>query len=135
MVEHGWDAEHRARETYKFIKNVNFANERKWFKPGKELVYIITGYGLIKSSLLRRGLTEDGTCLKCEVEEIVEHLIYDCVLHQNLREGSFSMDRNRMQNLIDNQEMYEWFTLYIKSMFDIRETYLLTTSFVQHTVT
>jgi len=45
-----------AGDTFEFIKDVNFAKERSWFKPSKELVYIITGYGPINSLCIEEVL-------------------------------------------------------------------------------
>lgn len=119
-----WEMESRGRETFKFIKDVQFVDDRKWFKPARELVYIITGYGPIKSSLKKRNLIEDGNCDACGKEETVEHMIYDCNLYRDIRTRNI-MDKQNMQDLINNQEIYEQFTHYVKNLFEIKSTYLL----------
>lgn len=119
-----WETETRGRDTYKFISDVNFVKERRWFKPARELVYIVTGYGSIKSSLNKRGLIEDENCDACGEEETVKHMLYDCVLYEDIREGNINLYRHNMHDLIDDQETYGRFSNYVKSLFEIRRTYL-----------
>jgi len=80
-----WIEETRGRATFDFIKDVNFAKSRSWFKPSRELVYIITGYGPINSSLYKRGAAEDDSCKYCGEEETVDHIIYSCEIYEDLR--------------------------------------------------
>lgn len=111
-----WETESRGRERYKFIGNVQFVRNRKWFKPPKELVYIITGYGPIKSSLNRRGLTQDKNCVACEEEETVEHMVFDCQLYNGIKIENFNTDRQNISALIDDQAKYEQFSHYVKTI-------------------
>lgn len=119
-----WETEGRGRDTYRFIRKVDFVRERKWFRPCRELVYLITGYGPIRATLYRRGLEEEKDCAECAVEETVEHMLYDCPIYAEDRFAGLIGGRGREEELISEEANFRRLTKYAKSVFRRRETYL-----------
>jgi len=119
-----WDEETRGRITFEFIKDVGFVNNRRWFKPSRELVYIITGYDPINSSLYRRGAVEDNSCPFCGEEETVDHIIYFCALYDDLRRQDLKINDLQKLEMIECEVNYNKFLHFIKDIFERRNTYL-----------
>jgi len=119
-----WDVKTRGRVTFDFIKDVDFANKRRWFRPSRELVYIITGYGPINSSLYKRGTVEDDSCPFCGAEETVDHIIYSCYMYDDLRRQDLKINNLQKLEMIESEENYIKFLHLIKDMFQRRNTYL-----------
>lgn len=113
-----WDGETRGRNTYSFIKDVSFVRERSWFRPCRETIYVLTGYGPINSTLFKRGITEDCGCAACGEEETVDHMIFDCTLYRGLRDDQLELDRSEKSKLIDTEPSYKKFNSYTRSIFE-----------------
>lgn len=75
----------KEEEKHSFINNVKFVRDNNWFRPCKEVTYLITAYGPINVTLYERGISEEENCFKCGVREIVDHIIFDCDLYRDLR--------------------------------------------------
>ncbi|CAK9811752.1 Retrovirus-related Pol polyprotein from type-1 retrotransposable element R1 (Fragment) [Anthophora quadrimaculata] len=116
-----WDSDKNGRHTYKFMPKVNLANELNWFKPNKEMTYLITGYGPINGTLYNRGLEDDEACSACkEHEETPEHMIFECYAYDEFRSGSTKNIKNKLPDLLNNEEEYKLFQELSKKIFDKR---------------
>lgn len=120
-----WFLEKRGRETYNFIKNVSFVRENGWFRPSREVTYLITAYGPINATLFDRGISEEENCYKCGVRETVDHILFDCDLYQDLRDNWLNVQKNEKHKLIINEEMYVSFSEYARCIFEKRKNYKL----------
>ena len=120
-----WNTEIHGRDTYSFIKNVNFASENQWFNPSRHSVYVLTGYGPFKGTLYKRGLMEEKMCPLCEEnEETIDHILYDCVSYENIRYPELRPTRTNKKKLIESKSNFEKFSQFVKDLFDVREAYL-----------
>lgn len=123
-----WKEDEHGRQTYEFIQRVDYVQKHKWFNPGRNCTYILTGYGPIKSTLFKRGATNDSKCDFCEKEETVTHMLFECENYKEIRE-EFPLlisEKKDLKTLINSKENYEKFTQYINKMFEKRKTYLET---------
>lgn len=68
---------------------------------------------------------QNKNCVACEEEETVEHMVFDCQLYNGIRIENFNTDRQNISALIDDQAKYEQFSNYVKTLFEIRSTYLM----------
>jgi len=82
---------------HKFIPDVNFNHDHKWFQPNKYCVDIITGYGSINKSLFERNnCVPSPRCTNCtEEDEDVEHLLFDYLLYSEIRNQDISTQDSR----------------------------------------
>lgn len=52
-------------------------------------------------------------------------MVFDCQLYNGIRIENFNTDRQNISALIDDQAKYEQFSNYVKTLFEIRSTYLM----------
>lgn len=52
-------------------------------------------------------------------------MVFDCQLYKGIRIENFNTDRQNISALIDDQAKYEQFSNYVKTLFEIRSTYLM----------
>lgn len=120
-----WEMELHGRQTYQFIKNVEFTKRNSWFKPTRECVYIITGYGPINSTLYKRGATENKICPSCKnKEETLRHVLLECPAYQRLRYEELNNYDTNTEVLINTTIQYNKLRAYAQEVFKIRRTYL-----------
>lgn len=110
-----WDEDDHGRVTYKFIKNVKFA-KNEWFSPGRKCIYILTGYGPIKSTLYIRGASTDNKCAFCSEEETIEHMLFKCSEYEEFRYELLYEEENNWINLISNKERFVRFNEYVNDI-------------------
>jgi len=116
-----WNEDTRGRATFDFITDVGFTENRSWLRPSRELVYIITGYGPINSSLYKRGAAEDDSCKYCGEEETVDHIIYYCGLYDELRNQDLKIGDLLKSEMIESEANYYRFLQFVKEVFDKRK--------------
>ncbi|KAK2574871.1 hypothetical protein KPH14_012976 [Odynerus spinipes] len=105
-----WETEVHGRDTYEYIKEVNFAAERKWFKPSKGCTYVITGYGPFKFTLWKRGLEETKFCPKCNTaNHTSEHVIFQCSHYDRSSFEDIRRYENCKYRLLQSEEKFSKF--------------------------
>jgi len=123
-----WDQNEHGRTTYRFIPDVKFSHKNwKWFKPNRQCVYMITGYGPINETLFARNCVQTADCPRCPgIAESVEHMLFHCPLYDNLRGhdlGDLTAD-DEWTALLKDEEIYVGFSNYVTSVFRTRKNYL-----------
>lgn len=120
-----WDLETKGRNTYQYIKDVKFAKNSDWFRPGRYLVYMITGYGPINSSLYKRRSINFNKCQICQMdaEETTEHMLYKCPEYQQYRylELVNTETDTDKTNLISTRDRYKKFLEFTVKIFEKRK--------------
>lgn len=102
-----WNLDTHGRETYKYIKNVGFTGDRRWFRPPRSQVYILTGYGSINSSLYKRGSIGSPLCPLCgQKDETTEHIIFECVMYEKYRYEALMTNKENWERLIETEGEY-----------------------------
>lgn len=120
-----WDGGEHGRQTYKFVKNVDFAIINKWFAPCRECVYLITGYGSIGSTLYRRGAIDFKDCPACDSEdETVDHMILECPAYEHIRYEELKFYIKDCNKLINTPDSYGKFREFAQKLFQTRNTYI-----------
>lgn len=120
-----WNQEEHGRHTYGFIKELNFAILNKWFTPCRECVYIITGYGPIRSTLFKRGAEASNTCPACNnKEETVTHMLLECPAYNSIRYKGLEKLEENPSSLIKTQDEYGQLRGFSHKLFKLRNTYL-----------
>ena len=109
-------------ERHNFLPEVTFPiRNKKWFILNRFATYLITGYGLINSTLQKRGALEISNCPICgEEDETIDHIIFDCVEYQSKRWIGMEECRGRKEELIRNEQMLLKFDKFAKSVFERR---------------
>lgn len=117
-----WDENSHGRDTYKFIRQVNFTDSRPWFRPSMRVVGIITGYGSIRSSLERRGLENSARCPSCGYEnETVEHILFSCPRYTAIRYDAIETANIELEKLIDTKDEYQKFFEFVAKIYELRK--------------
>lgn len=101
------------------MSSVDFALGTKWFKPNREMIYLVTGYGSINSSLHNRGLIEDKNCKTCRQEETVEHMFFDSRFYRDVRSGLMERVRSKKNLLIE--ENFKHLLIFAKDLSEKRK--------------
>ena len=83
------------------------------------MIYLITGYGPINSTLRKRMLTDSSTCPMCE--ETPEHMIFTCAAYERVRFSGIESYRNARRELIANENMLPTPNKLAKQIFTIRK--------------
>lgn len=123
-----WDEDAHGRTTYRFIPEVTFFDST-WFKPNRECVNVITGYGSINKTLYERNCVESPKCHMCpEDDEIVEHMLFYCPLYSVIREQYIYEQRKQItwKGLLENEDRFRMF--YVTEIFRIRKESIRQTS-------
>lgn len=120
--QHSWNTESRGRITYRFIPNVGFARQNVWFRPSRECVYIVTGYGPINSTLFKRGIVTEPGCPLCGIEETIDHMLFDCELYEDIRQNLTLVGKRTFY--IETKEQFTLLNTFAKEIFNKRNTYL-----------
>lgn len=120
-----WTNDVHGRQTYRFITCVSFAKANTWFKPNRQCVYILTGYGPIRSTLYLRGSEETSTCPVCGwSNETVEHILLDCPGYRNIRYEGVYKYKESAEDMIGTKESFEMLQNFANKIFNVRSTYL-----------
>lgn len=120
-----WIDETHGRHTFCFVPRVDFSFENEWFKPSREAMYLLTGYGLINSTLFKRGAEKENKCPICKVfEETVVHMIFECLGYQGVRYQEIEQINDIRQEVINTKERFKKFNRFAREIFAIRRTYL-----------
>lgn len=120
-----WMKDDHARQTYRFIPQVDFYLENRWFEPSRGCIYLLTGYGPINDTLHKRGAEKTDKCPICKDEiETVEHMIFKCQAYQRIRYQELRQNDKIGIELIETEEKFIKFNAYSKEIFEIRNTYL-----------
>ena len=86
------------------------------------MIYLITGYGPINSTLHKRGISDTNSCPICgENEETANHIIFDCAEYQSHRWTKMTEYTERKMKLIENQHNLEKFNKFAKDVFERRK--------------
>jgi len=119
-----WTQEPHGRQVYHYIQDVDFVARNTWFQPNRELIYVLTGYGPIRSTLFLRGLENDDVCPVCGKDiETVEHMMLECEGYQHLRFRKLERYRQSPGKLIDEKESFIKFKNYAAEVFKIRKQF------------
>jgi len=78
--QHRWDESDKGRHAYEFIPNIMSRITEK-IPITESLCQVITGHGKFKDYLHRFQITESCRCECNEGDETVDHLLYECKLH------------------------------------------------------
>lgn len=118
-----WTEETRGRELFKYVTNVRYKIDNKWFAPNRKLVWLLTGYGPINESLHRRGASQTRECQVCQrrVTETVDHMIWDCEEYEDIRYGYLRQMRGRHDKLVDSKRALDELNKYAEQMFERRK--------------
>ncbi|KAG7196412.1 hypothetical protein KM043_018826 [Ampulex compressa] len=120
-----WDSSPHGRVTYAFLPKVDFKRNNAWFNPGRHVVYALTGYGPINSTLFQRGASTSDKCPSCiDAVETLEHMLFDCSLYSNIRYVDLVKNKTDFSKLISSKDSYDKFSYYVNNMFDIRKRFL-----------
>lgn len=121
-----WKEDKHGKQTYEFIQQVDYVQEHKWFNPGRNCTYILSGYGPIKSTLFKRGAGIDSKCDFCGKEETVTHMLFECENYKKEREEVplLISEKRDLKTLINSKENFEKFTNHVNKMFKKRKNYL-----------
>jgi len=122
--QRSWNDNMHGRTTYKFIPDVRFYLNNKWFQPNKSCVDIITGYGSINKTLFERQCIESPLCPDCPaVEENIEYMLFHCSLYNDIRNQSLMSQEAQLNwnNLIKSEEKFKIFYDYVTSLFNKRK--------------
>jgi len=120
-----WTQESHGRQLYDFMREVDFATRNKWFHPNREMTYLLTGYGPIRSTLFSRGLEEDDICPVCRKKsETVEHMIIDCEGYQPIRFRDLEKYKSSPAKLIEEQDIFNKFQKYVNEMIETRKQFM-----------
>jgi len=125
--QRSWNDNMHGRTTYKFIPNVRFYLNNKWFQPNKSCVDMITGYGSINKTLFERNCIQSPLCPDCtEVEEDVEHLLFHCPLYNDIRIQSLASQeaQTNWSNLINSEDKFRIFYDYVTRLFKKRKIFV-----------
>jgi len=74
--------------------------------------------------LYKRGAVEDDSCPFCGAEKTVDHIIYFCYMHDDLRRQDLKINDLQKSEMIESEENYIKFLHFIKDVFKRRNTYL-----------
>lgn len=120
-----WNVNIHGRTLLKFIPDVPFVIDNKWFKPDFRTVQILTGYGSINGTLYNRGASLTPDCPVCnEKEEDIDHMIFECPGYEALR---YDRIKNRcniisLHMLIENKMEFYQFTRFTNELLKIRNS-------------
>lgn len=118
-----WEMDNSGRQTFQVIPNVEFTSTNKWFRPNRECVYLLTGYGPINSSLYKRGAEDTDRCPFCtDKVETVEHMVKECKEYQDFRYQDIDRIKEVNKELIKTEQDFKNFNKYAKDILTRRKT-------------
>jgi hypothetical protein len=115
-----WTSSLKGKTTREFISDVDFTNRNRWFNPGLNLTFLITGHGSFNAYLHPMGLAPDPGCLCGNALEDWQHVIRDCSIYNDLR-STYIGNPHSTLSLLNGQDVYKKFSKFADLVFTRRK--------------